>query len=577
VRAGLLIGLALFWAACSAQSRPSECGSDAECGTGQACYKGFCIASSSSVSMSTSTSPSISTGTGGRGASMRSDSMFGEPDASPGSMNSGGASSSVGGTGGDGGDPETPPATLGECNDGMTEACLVQPDKVDVLAEVCNRGTRQCVNSTWGPCVGKPEPAEEVCNGLDDDCNGMVDEIERDCYPDGQLGCALGADGIWKCSGTCAVGKQRCQGNDLGMCEQAQTPQQEVCTPAGALAQDEDCNGDIDEPAAGCTCVSGAESACYNGPDGTLIDGSKCKAGKMACINGMPGACEGEVTPGTEDCTNPGVDDNCDGMVDNIASLGEACKVAGRTGLCADGTKRCQQGMASPVCTPTIMAAAETCDGQDNDCDGKADEDFDLMGDSNNCGRCGRVCAAQATCCGGGCVRTAVNASNCGMCGHACAAGEMCRNSLCEPRNVPMAGMPAGGTPATGGTTGGGGTGAGGKPGVGGTGATGGAGTSGTGGTGGMAPPDCTSTGCATGSLCCDRVCVPQGINNCGACGTVCDGDSAACCDGRCVSLAGDPNCGTCGVDCSATQTCCVASGTTSYTCESSGDSGVCP
>jgi len=50
----------------------------------------------------------------------------------------------------------------------------------------------------------------------------------------------------------------------------------------------------------------------------------------------------------------------------------------------------------------------EDCDGVDNDCDGETDEDFDLLGDEDNCGTCGtrceRTCTDQVECIDGVCV-----------------------------------------------------------------------------------------------------------------------------------------------------------------------------
>jgi len=36
---------------------------------------------------------------------------------------------------------------------------------------VCEAGIRSCVDGEWGDCVGDIKPSEELCNGLDDNCN----------------------------------------------------------------------------------------------------------------------------------------------------------------------------------------------------------------------------------------------------------------------------------------------------------------------------------------------------------------------------------------------------------------------
>ena len=50
---------------------------------------------------------------------------------------------------------------------------------------------------------------------------------------------------------------------------------------------------------------------------------------------------------------------------------------------------------------------AETCNGRDDDCDGATDEDFDLLGDPDNCGTCGTACRppnAEGACAAGECA-----------------------------------------------------------------------------------------------------------------------------------------------------------------------------
>jgi hypothetical protein len=43
---------------------------------------------------------------------------------------------------------------------------------------VCRAGTQQCLRGAWGACAGAvgPMPREVCRNGLDDDCNGLVDD-----------------------------------------------------------------------------------------------------------------------------------------------------------------------------------------------------------------------------------------------------------------------------------------------------------------------------------------------------------------------------------------------------------------
>lgn len=91
-----------------------------------------------------------------------------------------------------------------------------------------------------------------------------------------------------------------------------------------------------------------------------------------------------------------GADDNCDGRVDeSFPTMGEAC-ASGRQGVCSAGKKVCTLG--SIGCEATVMPSTETCNQLDDDCNGRTDETFDLTTDSQNCGACGRTCAAGTRC-----------------------------------------------------------------------------------------------------------------------------------------------------------------------------------
>ena len=77
-------------------------------------------------------------------------------------------------------------------------------DGVAGFVHYSDRGTQTCAGGAWGACTGEVMPMMEVCNGLDDDCDGAAD--------DGILG--LGTD---------------CDGSDADLCSEGVF----VCDPAG--------------------------------------------------------------------------------------------------------------------------------------------------------------------------------------------------------------------------------------------------------------------------------------------------------------------------------------------------------
>jgi len=87
--------------------------------------------------------------------------------------------------GGDGGASSCKPGTTQACYSGAPGTQGVGP---------CTGGTQSCDPSgTWGPCVGEVVPSGESCgNGVDDNCNGMTDE---NADADG--------DGFYTCGGDC--------------------------------------------------------------------------------------------------------------------------------------------------------------------------------------------------------------------------------------------------------------------------------------------------------------------------------------------------------------------------------------
>ncbi len=163
-----------------------------------------------------------------------------------------------------------------------------------------------------------------------------------------------------------------CNDNDKTIYPQAP----ELCD-----GKDNDCNKKIDDNPQ-CVCKSGDVRPCYSGSTGctkqsnggyTCTPNSPCKAGTQKCTNGQwESTCNGEALPGQETCN--GKDDNCDGQTDE--NLTQNCYTgpqgtAGQ-GLCKEGVRTCNGGQWS-TCVGEVTPSQESCDGQDNDCDGNTD------------------------------------------------------------------------------------------------------------------------------------------------------------------------------------------------------------
>jgi len=61
------------------------------------------------------------------------------------------------------------------CDDRGAATCYTGPEGTDGVAS-CRVGTMSCRGGTWSACDGEVLPAVEQCNGLDDDCDGEVDD-----------------------------------------------------------------------------------------------------------------------------------------------------------------------------------------------------------------------------------------------------------------------------------------------------------------------------------------------------------------------------------------------------------------
>jgi Notch-like protein len=70
---------------------------------------------------------------------------------------------------------DTSGCSSAECTSGQTRPCYSGPAGTGGVG-ICQGGTQTCTAGTWGACVGEVLPQAETCNGLDDNCNGVVDD-----------------------------------------------------------------------------------------------------------------------------------------------------------------------------------------------------------------------------------------------------------------------------------------------------------------------------------------------------------------------------------------------------------------
>lgn len=236
-----------------------------------------------------------------------------------------------------------PPVAVDDRNVCTTDSCDpvtgVQHALIDSRIDtVCSEGVGACYSEGKWACDSKTgavacsaragAPREEVCNAIDDDCDGSMDDVARlgeactdgeercllrgvlECKPDGQLACSVTAG-----DGT----DERCDGID------------------------NDCDGRTDEDLA---------RGCYEGPSYAVGVGV-CTEGRQSCESGEWSSCAGSVLPSGEEICGNALDDDCDGTAEEDCRAEEEPIVTADTSTAGDKT-------APTVTNETTVKAEET-------------------------------------------------------------------------------------------------------------------------------------------------------------------------------------------------------------------------
>lgn len=245
------------------------------------------------------------------------------------------------------------------CNNGLLGICYGHGNYICTMD---GSGTECDMTSPGSP------PTIEICNGLDDDCNGIIDDVIGGCptptpeicngndddldgttTDDGDDDPAVGQP-CGNSLGICLPGITVCQGGVV-VCNTTNPPQTETCNNL-----DDDCDGLVDE---------NLTDTCFNSNGaGTCSGLSYCSEGAWICT---------ARTPEVESCNN--YDDNCDGSIDE--NLSRQCQISNGYGICY-GSETCSTGIWSgcDALTPSL----DICNGIDDDCDGDIDDSDPAVG-----------------------------------------------------------------------------------------------------------------------------------------------------------------------------------------------------